>query len=976
MSHRILTKSRVAILLAIPLVGLIVFFAIGFGPPPLAPQPLHVRASGPIGYGWQKYDLIVSPGDWDQKPNGAPDIIARSASDGSAWLFSGNGLGGYTGPTRIATGWGKYTMLVGVGGFRHLTGRGTGPNDLLAVRSDGYLVLLPNLGHGVIGAPRVLGPGFGRYDVILGAGDFNGDWTLDVIARNASDGRLILYAGDGKGGFSGHSIISPVSFSGYSLLTAPGDWDNDQYPDLLARSPDGTLCLFRGNGRGGLQNTTCIPVGSGWNAFNAIVAPGTWDPDNQMDLLARTPDGGLWLATGAGISGYPDPISLTQCSTIGLHISSVTPNYTIRFQRFGQPAPETVATLNETNGQIQAIPADAASNGARWQESSSYSDTCAWKSGLYAAQLTATEPISSTGASLSETAYITFVVKPVAPPTSRQLLVVASTNTWTAYNDWPQDSSFYDRKPGGRPRQVSYLRPDPGATPLAEGSHIAGGELQVLQWLEAHNFAYQMVTDVDLNDNPSLFSNSNYYAVLLNTHSEYWTDPMYNTLARYLQNGGSVLSLSGNTMYRKETLLKPSPNAQWSSVLFGGVDPIRSPFAVGNLIGLQFVSTIDTCAPYRVTKPKSWLMAGVSARVIGPTGQYLPSGCFLNAPGVAPGASGREVDKTLPFLLNRHYEVVAVGTNPKRGADLVWYVRRAGGQVVNVGSIAFGNSLAIDPNLSTIVTNALNGFMRFHDSGQSTFGGLIAPGDWAGTGRPDILARGGDNLYLYRSNGAGPIGGPAFISAGWSQYDLIAPAGNWMGHARPDIFARRASDGALFVVPNSGFGSFSARVRIGASVNWSGYDTILGAGDWNGDHIPDLIARTPSGDLYLYTGSGGGRINPTPTLLATGWDSYDQIISPVDWNGDGLPDLIARKPDGSMWIALGRRDHTLAAPQEMPHPVEWDNYSTVLSGGDWNANGHHDLIARRADGSIWVFPAIGETFGTPFRVAARWNVYS
>ncbi|HEY8841954.1 MAG TPA: hypothetical protein VIO80_15150 [Candidatus Dormibacteraeota bacterium] len=94
----------------------------------------------------------------------------------------------------------------------------------------------------------------------------------------------------------------------------------------------------------------------------------------------------------------------------------------------------------------------------------------------------------------------------------------------------------------------------------------------------------------------------------------------------------------------------------------------------------------------------------------------------------------------------------------------------------------------------------------------------------------------------------------------------------------------------------------------------------------------------------------------------------------MEWGG--LPDLIARKPDGSMEIALGRRDHTLAAPQEMPHPVEWDNYSTALSGGDWNAHGRHDLIARRADGSIWVFPAIGETFGTPFRVAVRWNVFS
>ena len=197
-----------------------------------------------------------------------------------------------------------------------------------------------------------------------------------------------------------------------------------------------------------------------------------------------------------------------------------------------------------------------------------------------------------------------------------------------------------------------------------------------------------------------------------------------------------------------------------------------------------------------------------------------------------------------------------------------------------------------------------------------------------------------------------------------------------MGHARPDLFARRASDGALFVEPNSGFGSFASRIRIGASIHWSSYDTILGVGDWNGDGIPDLIARTPGGDMYLYAGLGAGPVNPTPTLLATGWDAYDQIISPVDWNGDGLPDMVARQPDGSMWVALGRHDHTLAAPQVMPSTDGWDKYSTVLSGGDWNANGRHDLVARRADGSIWVFPGNGQSVGGPFLIAEHWNVFS
>jgi hypothetical protein len=931
----------------------------------LASRPHHVNAAGPIGTGWQNYDLIISPGDWDEKANLAPDVIARRPSDGSLWLFSSDGTGGYTGPTEIGTGWNAYRLLAGAGSFR----AHNAPPDLLAVRNDGDLIRFPDLGHGKMGTPVDLGPGWGRYDTLL-ATDFNGDRIPDLIARNAVDGSLTLYAGDGHGGLLGHSLLTSASFSQYSLLSAPGDWDNDGYPDLLARSPDGTLCLFRGDGRGALQNTSCIRIGSGWRGFDAVVTPGTWDEDDQVDLLARTPNGSLWLATGAGISGYSDPISVRQCSPVTLHVSSRAPNYTINFMKFGQANPQFVALLDESNGQVRAIRPNAGRDGADWQPSATYSDTCSWTSGIYAAQLAATVLVGSTGASIDYKAYVTFVVRPLAPPTTRQLLVVASTNTWTAYNDWPQRGSFYSK---GRPTEVSYLRPNPGASPLRTASHLAGGELEILQWLSANNFAYQLVTDVDLNDSPSILSASDYYAVLLSTHSEYWTDPMYDALAKYLKNGGSVLSLSGNTMYREEKLLR-QPGEASSSQLVGGTGPIRPPYAVGNLLGLHFDETHDTCASYHVVLPKAWLMAGVSARTIGAHGKYWAPACFLNALTADAGASGYENDVPLPFLVNRRYQIVAVGNNVDGASYLVWYRRRDGGQVVNVGSMNFGNSLAVDPNLSRIVKNALANFQRFKDSGQTSFGGLVAPGDWDGDGHADLLARRGNDLYLYRGNGRGQWLGFNFMSSGWARFNLIAPAGKWTGSSRPDLFARRTSDGALFVEPNDGFGDFKAAFRIGSKINWSIFDTITGVGDWNGDGIPDLIALTPSGSVYLYKGAGGGQVRPTPELLATGWDAFDQIIGNLDWNGDGLPDLIARKPDGSMWIALGRRDHTLAAPEQMPGIDNWDEFSTIVGGGDWNSDGHQDLLARREDGVLVLVKGHGATsFESSLGMAGRWN---
>ncbi len=34
------------------------------------------------------------------------------------------------------------------------------------------------------------------------------------------------------------------------------------------------------------------------------------------------------------------------------------------------------------------------------------------------------------------------------------------------------------------------------------------------------------------------------------------------------------------------------------------------------------------------------------------------------------------------------------------------------------------------------------------------------------------------------------------------------------------------------------------------------YDTVLGAGNLNGDSFPDMVARKPDGSLWAYSGTG------------------------------------------------------------------------------------------------------------------------
>jgi hypothetical protein len=410
------------------------------------------------------------------------------------------------------------------------------------------------------------------------------------------------------------------------------------------------------------------------------------------------------------VLAYTDPLSLVQCSTLNLYVSSPSSAYRIDFLRFGGPTPQIMASLSLNNGHLQTTPRDAAANGAKWSLSASYQDTCDWPSGLYAAKVSSTL-LGPHHTIVPTTTYASFVVRPLAAPPTPHLLVVASTNTWAAYNPWPSNGSFYSPS---RPTRVSYLRPDPSASPLLATSHLAGAELHVLQWLESHHYAYDLITDIDLNDTPDILAWHNYYAVVLSTHSEYWTDPMYTALASYLRLGGRLLSLSGNTMYRRETLLAPAPN-QWSTQLIGGLKPLRAPASVATLIGLYYRSTAYTCAPYRVLLKSSFLLAGVRTSSFGATGQDVPTGCFHNAAGIPPGASGWEFDSRFTIPNARTYQVIATGTNPHGGADLIYYRPHSGGEVINFGSITLGNSLLIDPVLSRIVSNALDHFRFAYD---------------------------------------------------------------------------------------------------------------------------------------------------------------------------------------------------------------------------------------------------------------------
>jgi VCBS repeat protein len=242
---------------------------------------------------------LAAPAAADWSGDGAADVLAV-ASDGRLLLYRGTGTGAFQpgAGQGIGTGWAQFPAL--------MTGdwSGDGAPDILAVASDGRLLMYRGNGGGgfATGAGEQIGTGWSQFTALLLPRDWDGDARPDILAR-ASDGRLLMYRGNGAGGFAtGRAEQIGTGWQGFTALLAPGDWSGDGRQDLIARTGDGALILYRGDGQGGFPGR--VQIGSGWQQFTALLAGGDFSGDGNPDILARASDGRLLMYRGDGDGGF------------------------------------------------------------------------------------------------------------------------------------------------------------------------------------------------------------------------------------------------------------------------------------------------------------------------------------------------------------------------------------------------------------------------------------------------------------------------------------------------------------------------------------------------------------------------------------------------------------------------------------------------------------------------------------------------
>lgn len=374
------------------------------------------------------------------------------------------------------------------------------------------------------------------------------------------------------------------------------------------------------------------------------------------------------------------------------------------------------------------------------------------------------------------------------------------------------------------------------------------------------------------------------------------------------------------------------------------------------------------------------------------------------------------IDQPSPFFVNGEPAVAATADGGfvvtwvvTDGSDFNILARRfdsdggAMGQAFTVNRLTDG--VQQDPTVAVSGVNALfawsdYGFGRPTDTSPPSVRGqvmsLTTPPDLNDNGVSDILWRSASGgLVAWDMNRNGAIGGSGFVTYGGvvtapdASYS-VAAISDFSGDGKADVLWRNTAGSLIEWLMNGSVITQSSYVTAGGTpVNPDPSWSFLGAGDFNGDGMSDMLWRNASGEIAEWQmngtvigGSGDLNAGGGAVFLGTAWS----VAGIGDFNGDGKSDIIWRNASGEVaeWqmngsTIIGSNDLNAGGVATAP-AANW----SVAGVGDFNADGNADLLWRDSssgalvewlmNGSSVIGSGSVTSGGTPVNPDPSWHV--
>jgi len=245
-------------------------------------------------------------------------------------------------------------------------------------------------------------------------------------------------------------------------------------------------------------------------------------------------------------------------------------------------------------------------------------------------------------------------------------------------------------------------------------------------------------------------------------------------------------------------------------------------------------------------------------------------------------------------------------------------------------------------------------------SGWGSFSPVIGGSDLDGDQYPDVFARLGGGMSTYSSDGSGKMVRYIRWGSGWGAMSQLSTGADWNGDGVADLLAVRtaANGGALTFYAGTGKRDFLSRPAAFPTV--PGADVVRLVGDVNGDGYTDAVARIRTNStLVILLGQAGSRFG-APVKIGAGWNILNMIEPAVDYDYDGVPDLVGRDAYGKLFAYPLRRDLTFKA--RMTIGSGFGGMRSVVGVGAFNNDANGDIIALRAsDHALILYRGDGPT---------------
>ena len=295
----------------------------------------------------------------------------------------------------------------------------------------------------------------------------------------------------------------------------------------------------------------------------------------------------------------------------------------------------------------------------------------------------------------------------VEPDRKGGMLFVESTNTFKAYQyfspSWnhylyPNNLKGIFTRPKNYPisYSIKYHLRDGVSNDWTCVQHLINADLVLKQTLNSIGIDFDISSEEIFEREDSL---DKYTTIFFGAHHEYWSLKKLKKIKSFIDSGGKVVFLGGNTAYRWILHTNERDYIWGSSVLKDNHQDF-----IENYLGSYYdergygTSSSFKARDHRVLPKKFNFLSEVD--------HFGTSSIIKGCQNKIHGASGIETDKLLST--SKGFHILAKGTNGfSGGSDLIYKEFPEGGEILNFGSISLWHRID-DPVIQKIIKTFIN----------------------------------------------------------------------------------------------------------------------------------------------------------------------------------------------------------------------------------------------------------------------------